>query len=161
MQTVQIQIIRSRKYQRWYEFFYKLPQLAAVAVTPIIKDTVLAKIDGDFFDKTHPAWSSYQFNHMVQVGPSRWRLPSLLGAAFNHSCNPNAGIRGLYEFVAMRDIAAGEEICWDYAMSENYEWRMDCLCGTPQCRKVVGAHDLLPPELKLKYKGYISDWLSK
>ena len=33
----------------------------------------------------------------------------------NHSCNPNCGIRGEITFVAMRDIAAGEELTirWD------------------------------------------------
>ena len=161
MQTEHVQVRKSRKYHRWWQYLYKRPELAVVAIAPIPKDTALAHIDGDFYDKAHPAWTAYQFSHMVQVGLNRWRMPSKLGAAFNHSCEPNAGVRGLYEFVAMRDIAVGEEVCWDYAMSENYKWRIDCLCGTPSCRKVIGAYDLLPTEIKQKYKGYTSDWLSQ
>ena len=32
----------------------------------------------------------------------------------NHSCHPNIGVKGQIVFVAMRDIAAGEEITCDY-----------------------------------------------
>jgi len=35
---------------------------------------------------------------------------------FNHSCNPNAGFKGQIFLVAMGDIAAGEEVTFDYAM---------------------------------------------
>jgi SET domain-containing protein len=35
---------------------------------------------------------------------------------FNHSCEANAGIRGSIFLDAMRAIAAGEEITFDYAM---------------------------------------------
>jgi SET domain-containing protein len=33
----------------------------------------------------------------------------------NHSCEPNVGVQGQIVFVAMRDIAAGEELTLDYA----------------------------------------------
>lgn len=37
----------------------------------------------------------------------------------NHSCNPNAGVQGQSMLIAMRDIATGEEICFDYAMTDS------------------------------------------
>src|SRR5258706_14882010 len=34
----------------------------------------------------------------------------------NHSCNANVGLRRQIVLVAMRPIAAGEEVCFDHAM---------------------------------------------
>ncbi|HSV70085.1 MAG TPA: SET domain-containing protein-lysine N-methyltransferase [Methylibium sp.] len=53
----------------------------------------------------------------------------------NHSCAPNAVLRirqGRVELYAMRDIAAGEEICADYGES-HHEGRLRCRCGAPGC----------------------------
>lgn len=36
---------------------------------------------------------------------------------FNHSCDPNAGFRGQMFLVAMRNIVAGEQVCFDYGMA--------------------------------------------
>ena len=37
------------------------------------------------------------------------------GDMINHSCEPNCGLLGQMLLVAMRDIARGEELCFDYA----------------------------------------------
>ena len=37
---------------------------------------------------------------------------------FNHSCEPNVGFSGQIGLVAMRDIHAGEELNFDYAMCD-------------------------------------------
>ena len=37
---------------------------------------------------------------------------------FNHSCEPNVGFTGQIGLVAMRDIHAGEELNFDYAMCD-------------------------------------------
>ncbi|HYE65869.1 MAG TPA: SET domain-containing protein-lysine N-methyltransferase, partial [Pyrinomonadaceae bacterium] len=36
----------------------------------------------------------------------------------NHSCDPNIGVQGQIVFVAMRDIAAGEELTHDWATTD-------------------------------------------
>ena len=59
----------------------------------------------------------------------------------NHSCEPNVGVQGNIIFVAMRDVAAGEELTIDYAMIDDDDARMDCGCGTPSCRRVVTGRD--------------------
>ncbi len=65
----------------------------------------------------------------------------------NHSCTPNMGIKtdsdgrpGLY---ALRRIQRGEELTWDYAMSE-LDFDFDgipqsfrCACGTRDCRGLI------------------------
>ncbi len=36
------------------------------------------------------------------------------------------------------DIAAGEEITWDYSTSIDCEgWSLECRCGAKNCRKVI------------------------
>jgi hypothetical protein len=60
----------------------------------------------------------------------------------NHSCQPNVGFNAADDFVAMRAIRRGEELCWDYAFAEsNPKFRMKCRCGAVDCRGVVTGKD--------------------
>ncbi len=90
----------------------------------------------------------------------------------NHSCEPNAGVKtnsqGLPDFYALRDIAKDEEIRYDYAMTEyrHYErsrpeldFDLTCHCGAPTCRGRFGYYAELTPELKEKYRGFMSRYL--
>ena len=52
----------------------------------------------------------------------------------NHSCDPNLGLQGQIAFVAMRDVTAGEELTFDYAMTDDEDYEMECNCGAPTCR---------------------------
>jgi len=101
--------------------------------------------------------------HAVQFEPNKWRDGKVEGIAryVSHSCEPNCGIKNLFEIVAMRDIEANEEITWDYAMTENSDFRMECKCGTSSCRGIVGAYSMLSPKVRKKYNGHISEWLTK
>lgn len=47
----------------------------------------------------------------------------------NHSCEPNIGVQGQIIFVAMRDIAAGEELTHDWATTDDDNYEMRCHCG--------------------------------
>src|SRR6266436_3508614 len=44
----------------------------------------------------------------------------------NHSCEPNIGVQGQIVFVAMRDIAPGEELTHDWAMTDDDENEHQC-----------------------------------
>jgi uncharacterized protein len=80
----------------------------------------------------------------------------------NHSCEPNVGVQGNIVFVAMRDIAAGEELTQDYAMTDDEDDdTMICACGTPSCRGVVTGKDWQRPELQRRYAGYFSTYLQE
>ena len=60
----------------------------------------------------------------------------------NHSCSPNVGLDKDYNFVAMRAVSKGEELCWDYAFDEsNSKFRMRCHCGSVRCRGMVTGGD--------------------
>lgn len=84
---------------------------------------------------------------------------------FNHSCNPNIGIKGQIFFVAMRDIEKEEEITFDYAMTisesvgSDIKGDMKCNCGSENCRKKLTDNDWKIPELRKKYKGYFSQYI--
>jgi SET domain-containing protein len=55
----------------------------------------------------------------------------------NHSCDPNCETqeRGGRIFIkATRDIAAGEELLYEYNLYDSDEDTADCYCGAPQCR---------------------------
>ena len=80
----------------------------------------------------------------------------------NHSCDPNCGIVGAVLLVAMRDIAVGEELCFDYAMSDSDDYdEFDCTCGTALCRGVVRGSDWKRPELRVRYEGWYAEYLAR
>ena len=131
-----------------------------IATSNIAKDEVIAEFDGsEYFVEKATDLPPAVANHVIQFEEHAWRDSNGLARYINHSCEPNCGMRGLFTIVAMRDIAAGEELLWDYDMSEDSDWRMECRCGTPSCRKVIGSFGQLPTEIRQKYRGYISDWL--
>lgn len=81
---------------------------------------------------------------------------------FNHSCNPNLGFSGQIGLVALHDIQAGEEMCFDYAMSDGEPYdEFDCFCGSEECRKKITGNDWKLHSLWGKYDGYFSPYLAK
>jgi hypothetical protein len=81
---------------------------------------------------------------------------------FNHSCEPNLGFLGQIGLVALREILPGEELTFDYAMSDGSPYdEFECRCGLPHCRKVVTGDDWRIPELWEKYDGYFSPYLAR
>ena len=66
-----------------------------------------------------------------------WDEDPMAWAPMNHSCNPNTGYRGL-DVVALRVIAAGEELTLDYGrMLNEHSASFTCQCGTTSCRGTV------------------------
>lgn len=71
---------------------------------------------------------------------------------FNHSCDPNTEVLSRWDaerstvvawWVALRDIAPGEEITYDYAFVADVA--EPCACGAPTCRGLIVDPD--PAEL--------------
>lgn len=81
---------------------------------------------------------------------------------FNHSCDPNAGMSGATALIAMRDIAPGEEVAFDYAMCDGSPYdEFECHCGAPHCRRRVTGSDWRLPDLQRRYAGYFSPYLQR
>ncbi len=80
----------------------------------------------------------------------------------NHSCSPNAGLNGAIRLVAMRDITIGEEICFDYAMSDGTSYdEFECQCGSAYCRGIITGNDWMERNLQEKYGEYFSPYLKR
>lgn len=79
----------------------------------------------------------------------------------NHSCNPNCGLQGINVGLAIRDIAAGEEITFDYATLDNEDYSFACKCGNSECRGTITGYDWKKPELQEKYRDYFVDYLQE
>lgn len=104
-------------------------------------------------------------SHASQIGEHEFGFHRGLTSKFNHSCNPNCGIRinksGAHDFVAMRPIAAHEETTFDYAM-RNYRiehFPDSCMCGNRQCRGSITGWQDLPPARKKAYAGFVAPYL--
>lgn len=101
---------------------------------------------------------------MLQIDEDLFQLtdPSDIGAAdhVNHSCAPNAGILGHIALVALHAIAPGDEITFDYAMTDSTRYcEFPCWCGAPTCRGWVRADDWQRPELRRRYGRHFSPYL--
>jgi hypothetical protein len=65
-----------------------------------------------------------------------------LGRYVNHGCDPTSrGVGAAFE-IAVRDVQPGEQLTSDYA-ELNITAAFRCRCGSPRCRGVVRADDLL------------------
>jgi len=114
----------------------------------------------------------YQTMYSIQIDWNRHLAIGSPAKYLNHSCDPNLGVRKCnaegVEFVAIRDIQKGEEVTFDYAMTEyrHYprlnpedEFDLTCSCGSQYCRGKLGYYSELSDELKLKYRGFVAEYL--
>jgi uncharacterized protein len=99
----------------------------------------------------------------IQVEDDLYLVSRIAGAGdhFNHSCEPNTGLQGQIAVVAMREILPGEEVTFDYAMSDSSDYdEFDCACGMASCRGQITGDDWKLPELWEKYDGYFSPYIA-
>jgi hypothetical protein len=88
-------------------------------------------------------WFALQVDHDVWLCSDGNSLDDCI----NHSCDPNAGfVSGAPTLYALRDIAPGEEIGWDYSTSLSEPgWHLECRCGAAVCRQVIRPWGELTP----------------
>jgi hypothetical protein len=80
----------------------------------------------------------------------------------NHACEPNCGVIGSALVMTVRDVEGGEELCFDYAMSDTNDYdEFVCECGTSSCRRLVTGGDWKLPELQERYRGYFSTYIER
>ena len=136
------------------------------AIQDIPQGALIAEFFGDvFLSNAASKLPSVMVDHALQIGPTQYvHAPNSLAEIINHSCDPCAGIHNFKQVVTIRDVQKGEEITWDYAMTEMSDWRLDnCLCGSSRCRGTIGSFLDLPNEVKQEYlsKGIVSEWIIK
>jgi hypothetical protein len=134
--------------------------LGIFALRDIQKDELIAEFKGpririeDMEGIPREVW-----DHLFNVGICDYIIAREPAVRTNHSCDPNAGIVKDVFLAAMRDIKKGEEVMFDYSMITADNWELECRCGSPQCRKVIGNYKDLPAGLRRKYGKYTPDWI--
>lgn len=114
----------------------------------------ILRFDGPVLTHAHVLTFGEAQAYALQIGPDEYIDTLAPGRFTNHSCQPNAGVIENRVLLALRPIARGEEVRFDYSttMSENH-WTMACRCGAKTCRGVIRDFHLLPPELQFRYIG--------
>lgn len=103
---------------------------------------------------------------VFQVQHDEYFILDDISILFNHSCNPNAGFRGESELFAIKDIEPGEEIRYDYCATVDpnnftFTTMTNCLCGSKECRKLLGNVLSIPKETLEYYRseGALQDYI--
>ena len=129
---------------------------------PIQKGELLLVMGGDIVNPEQLAKLDHTFS--IQVEENLYIAPIGLQKAYriNHSCEPTAAPIGQVTFVALRDIAADEEVCYDYAMTDGTPYdEFECHCGSVYCRSKVTGDDWKRSELWERYAGHFSPYLQR
>jgi len=96
---------------------------------------------------------------VMQIGPDEYIVEDIdadyIENYINHRCEPNVGfLHGTLTLHALRDIAAGEELFWDYSTSINEPgWFLPCACGVASCRGKIQSYCDLPDEVRRRLGG--------
>lgn len=138
------------------------------SVDKINKDEIVSISGGVIFNKAR--WSEFQdeygdYAYYIEkdflIAPLNPKDPSD-DWRMNHCCEPNCGLKGQIVFVALRDIEIGEELTFDYAMTESDpNYKMNLHCDKKNCRKEFKGTDWKNPEIQQKYKGYFSLYIEE
>ncbi len=126
----------------------RIHSVGVFTTTPIRKGTRVIEYVG-------PRLSPEQANEMYDGAP-RTYLYGLedgktvidgigIGAYLNHSCDPNCEvdeIKNRVWILSIRDIAAGEELLWDYNLYDDDD-PAPCHCGSAKCRGTMYSREWL------------------
>ena len=114
----------------------------------IRKGTPVVEYDGPHFskDEADERYKDRFITYLFSTG-NRGEVIDGFGTAMfiNHSCDPNcesANVNGRIWVVATRDIAAGEELTYEYNLHDSDDTDdADCHCGAHQCRGTMFSDD--------------------
>ncbi len=122
------------------------------AERPFADGELILRLDGPRYTREDPIHLTEEGANLLQTGRRSYILLQPPGVFANHSCDPNAGIAENRRLVAIRDIARGEEIRFDYSTTMDEEfWTLQCRCGAMNCRGLVTDFRLLPDDVRQRY----------
>jgi hypothetical protein len=113
------------------------------ATAPIAAREIVRRMGGEIISIPQCIYrvlsGQLRIDEPLQTSNASFLVLDPISVSFNHSCDPNALIRGKVDMIARRDIAPGEEITFDYAATVRPSfytmvWSMRCRCGSPSCR---------------------------
>ena len=125
-------------------------------VYSLTETTRLAKKYPHF--ETHTV-SIHKDFYLGPINPSQAPLDDT--EMMNHSCEPNAGIKGQIAVVARRTIRRGDEVCFDYDTTEISAIPFLCQCGTPTCRRLIDGSAWKDQHFRARNRGYFSWYIQE
>jgi uncharacterized protein len=132
------------------------------ATVPLIKDTLILKFTGMPINFEQALGLGDKESFALQVRKDAYVYLDEPSRYFNHSCEPNCGVRPDLYLIAMWDIKPGEELTYDYSTTMlERRWTMECRCGQSACRRVVTDFDLLPADRRQYYisRGVVQEFI--
>ena len=117
--------------------------------SPIRKGTQVVEYTGPRItkDEADEKYQDSPTTYLFGVGDGAMVIDGHGTAMFiNHSCDPNCEteeIDGKVWILATRNIAAGEELTYDYYLYDGDEDDATCNCGATTCRKSMYSPDEL------------------
>lgn len=130
-------------------------------------ETVLLIDDSRVVNAEHPLDSSKGelAVHQDYLAGGRTVLMAEPERYINSSCDPNTWVHtrgGRRHVVALRAIAAGDEITFDYLLNCHGGVRWSCRCGSPRCRGVVPASFFdLPVAEQRRLRPLLDAWFAE
>ena len=134
------------------------------AISKISKGEIVASFGGDVIDQSElTKYSTDRVSRSLQLNSDTYLLSGDVpeaGDMINHSCEPNCGISGTSSVQTLRDIEIGEELTFDYAMSDSSQYdEFTCACGKDKCREKITGMDWQKKDLQAKYSKYFSAYI--
>ena len=136
------------------------------AIEKITKGEVVASFGGFVIDQqVLKEYSADRVARSLQLDETNYLLSGPTpepGDMINHSCEPNCGAFGTSSVISMTDIEIGEELTFDYAMTDSSQYdEFKCFCGKVNCREKITGKDWQDPILQTKYNNYFSFFITK
>ncbi len=118
----------------------------------IAKDEVVLRVRGPIHQLEDDESIKPEYENWVGTDFGLWTQPLDETLFLNHSCYPNTVLSGDMSIVALEDVEAGDEITFDYSLSERVvKWHMHCLCGQACCRQLISSVQSLPDYVIQRY----------
>jgi SET domain-containing protein len=143
------------------------------AAKKIVKGELIAVWGGSIYTteeikeicKKFPEFSTHPFGvyEGLYMGPNSPGDPLDDAELFNHSCDPNAGVRGQIVVIARKDIDTNEEVCFDYETVETSRDALDfdCKCNTKLCRGGIFGDAWHSQDFRKKNEGFLSYYIQE
>lgn len=116
---------------------------------PIPRGRRIVEYDGPRISKeiADERYADKPVTYLFSIGDTDDVIDGFSAAMFvNHSCAPNCETEeynGRVYIKAIRDIAAGEELVYEYNLHDSDEDSADCYCGAPKCRGTMFSDEEL------------------
>jgi len=113
----------------------------------IRKGSRVIEYDGPRFtkDEADERYKDRNITYLFSCGDDKTVIDGFGTAMFiNHSCDPNCesdNVRGRVFITAIRDIAVGEELTYEYNLYDSDDDDGNCYCGAKKCRGTMFSED--------------------